>query len=196
MIGADIVRDPPSPRPPAALAPCVTSPTGKVALAVTPPTKALDEPGYVTRSGGAPWTKHTQSHRRSGRPWSGLRGAQNQVGEDPEYGFFVLDHPGVSSQYGHLRHHRDAENVSAEVIGLSGNIGGPRRRTPLRDPAGRHGAGSRTMVKQGVDGDLQQPARRAGQRVKAVARSDTFHHRQRHDGDRRSQTEASRIEGR
>ena len=79
----------------------------------------------------------------------------NQIGEDPEYGFFVLlDHPEeYQTMYGHLSRIivTDGQTVQAgEVIGLSGNSGRStaphlhfeiRQRGTSLDP--------RTMVKQG-----------------------------------------------
>ena len=79
----------------------------------------------------------------------------NQVGEDPEYGLYVLlDHPeGYQTMYGHLSRIivTDGQNVDAgEVIGLSGNSG--RSTAPHLHFEIRQGGTSldpRTMVKQG-----------------------------------------------
>ena len=79
----------------------------------------------------------------------------NQLGDDPEYGLYVLlDHPeGYQTMYGHLSRTivTGGQNVEAgEVIGLSGNSG--RSTAPHLHFEIRQGGASldpRTMVKQG-----------------------------------------------
>ena len=88
-----------------------------------------------------------------------------ETGQDPEYGFFVLlDHPEeYQTMYGHLS--RIIVTVGAtvapwEVIGLSGNSG--RSTAPhLHFEIRQHGVSldPLTMVKEGSDGPLLQPAR-------------------------------------
>jgi murein DD-endopeptidase MepM/ murein hydrolase activator NlpD len=83
-------------------------------------------------------------------------GTVNQVGEDPEYGFFVLlDHPdGYQSMYGHLSRiivPAGASVSQGEVIGLSGNTGqstAPHLHFEIRQ--GGTSLDPRTMVKQGA----------------------------------------------
>jgi len=167
MIGADIVRDPLAFASPLPLAPAVTArlPGESVAFAAGPsPPRSwpLDEPGYVTRGQVVAGTGD-EAHpgldiavpvgtlvRASG-------GATvNQVGEDPEYGFFVLlDHPeGFQSMYGHLSRiivTAGATVSRGEVIGLSGNTGrstAPHLHFEIRQ--GGTALDPRTMVKQGA----------------------------------------------
>jgi murein DD-endopeptidase MepM/ murein hydrolase activator NlpD len=166
MIGADIVRDPLALSSPLPLAPAVRArvggprPVSSTGPAV-PRGWPLDEQGYVTRGQvgtGSPDEAHPGLDiavpvgslvRASGG------GTVRQVGEDPEYGFFVLlDHPEeYQTMYGHLSRILVAEAATVatgEVIGLSGNTGRStaphlhfeiRQRGTSLDP--------RTMVKEG-----------------------------------------------
>ncbi|HEY7480137.1 MAG TPA: M23 family metallopeptidase [Gemmatimonadales bacterium] len=169
MIGADIVPDPLAINASLPLAPALRARVGSEAAPAGPgPTVPREWPlgdrGYITRgqvqvadSGG-----REEAHpgldiavpvgtlvRASG-------GATvNQIGEDPEYGLYVLlDHPEeYQTMYGHLSRIivTDGQIVEAgEVIGLSGNSGRStaphlhfeiRQRGTSLDP--------RTMVKQG-----------------------------------------------
>jgi murein DD-endopeptidase MepM/ murein hydrolase activator NlpD len=167
MIGADIVRDPLAFASPLPLAPALTArlPGGGAAPAAGPSAPRswpLDEPGYVTRGQVVAGTGD-EAHpgldiavpvgtlvRASG-------GATvNQVGEDPEYGYFVLlDHPeGFQSMYGHLSRiivTAGAIVAGGEVIGLSGNTGrstAPHLHFEIRQ--GGTALDPRTMVKQGA----------------------------------------------
>lgn len=166
MIGADIVRDPLALSSSLPLAPAVRARTGNEPRPPGPgPTVPrewpLDEPGYVTRGqvgAGTPEEAHPGLDiavpvgtlvRAAGGATVG------QVGEDPEYGLFVLlNHPEeYQTMYGHLS--RTIVTVGQEVeagqvIGLSGNSGRStaphlhfeiRQRGTSLDP--------RTMVKQG-----------------------------------------------
>jgi murein DD-endopeptidase MepM/ murein hydrolase activator NlpD len=167
MIGADIVRDPLAISSTLPLAPALTARVGSESRPPGPgPTVPrewpLAERGYVTRG-------QVQVGSASGEAHPGLDiavpvgtmvraagGATvNQVGDDPEYGLYVLlDHPEeYQTMYGHLSRIivTDGQTVEAgEVIGLSGNSGRStaphlhfeiRQRGTSLDP--------RTMVKQG-----------------------------------------------
>ncbi|MEZ0334002.1 MAG: M23 family metallopeptidase [Gemmatimonadales bacterium] len=166
MIGADIVRDPLALASPLPLAPAVyarapgsiTTDEGPSA----PRSWPLDEPGYVTRgqvgTGGS-----DEAHPgldiavATGTIVRASGGATvNQVGEDPEYGLFVLlDHPqGYQTMYGHLSRIlvTTGNTVSQrEAIGLSGNSGrstAPHLHFEIRQ--GGTALDPRTMVKQGA----------------------------------------------
>ncbi len=168
MIGADIVRDPLAttsnlPRAPALRA--------RVGDEVRPPGPGppvprewpLFEPGYVTR-GQVLLGAADKDEPHPGLDIAVPVGTQvrasggatvNQIGDDPEYGLYVLlDHPeGYQTMYGHLSRIivTDGQNVEAgEVIGLSGNSG--RSTAPHLHFEIRQGGTSldpRTMVKQG-----------------------------------------------
>lgn len=167
MIGADIVRDPLVFASPLPLAPPVVArlPGQTVARSTGPSAPRgwpLDEPGYVTR-GQVRTGGRDEAHpgldiavpvgtlvRASG-------GATvNQVGEDSEYGLFVLlDHPdGYQSMYGHLSRIIVAAGAAVsrgEVVGLSGNTGrstAPHLHFEIRQ--GGTALDPRTMVKQGA----------------------------------------------
>ncbi|MGI9040213.1 MAG: M23 family metallopeptidase [Gemmatimonadales bacterium] len=140
MIGADVMRDPlalasPLPLAPALRARAAGAESRGPSFGLTLPREwPLDETGYVTQGqvgGGSREEAHPGIDiavsvgaivRASG-------GATvHQVGEDPEYGFFVLlDHPEeYQTMYGHLSRiivTAGATVAPSEVIGLSGNSG-------------------------------------------------------------------------
>jgi murein DD-endopeptidase MepM/ murein hydrolase activator NlpD len=168
MIGADIVRDPLATTSNLPLAPALRA---RVASEPSPPGPGptvprewpLAEPGYVTR-GQVQLGAADKDEAHPGLDIAVPIGTQvrasggatvNQIGDDPEYGLYVLlDHPEeYQTMYGHLSRIivTDGQNVEAgEVIGLSGNSGRStaphlhfeiRQRGTSLDP--------RTMVKQG-----------------------------------------------
>jgi murein DD-endopeptidase MepM/ murein hydrolase activator NlpD len=139
MIGADIVRDPLSfsshlPLAPVLEARLADAPRGPPAGPSVPHLWPLDEPGYVTR-GQVGTGSSEEAHPGIdiavpiGSMVRAAGGATvHQVGEDPEYGFFVLlDHPDeYQTMYGHLSRilvTTGASVASGQVIGLSGNSG-------------------------------------------------------------------------
>lgn len=168
MIGADIVRDPLATTSNLPLAPALRARVGGEPKPPGPgPTVPqewpLAEPGYVTR-GQVQLGSAGRDEPHPGLDIAVPIGSQvrasggatvNQVGDDPEYGLYVLlDHPEeYQTMYGHLSRIivTDGQNVEAgEVIGLSGNSGRStaphlhfeiRQRGTSLDP--------RTMVKQG-----------------------------------------------
>jgi murein DD-endopeptidase MepM/ murein hydrolase activator NlpD len=139
MIGADIVRDPLTFSSNLPLAPILEArrseaPRGPPAGPSIPRQWPLDEPGYVTRG------QVTTGSSEEAHPGIDIAvpigsmvraaggGTVHQVGEDPEYGFFVLlDHPDdYQTMYGHLSRilvSTGASVAPGEVIGLSGNSG-------------------------------------------------------------------------
>ncbi len=166
MIGADIVRDPLALSSRLPLAPAVRARVGPARRAVgtepaVPRGWPLDESGYVTRGQvGAGASDEAHPGLDIAVPVGSLvrasgGGTVRQVGEDPEYGLFVLlSHPEeYQTMYGHLSRILVAEGAtvaSGEVIGLSGNSGRStaphlhfeiRQRGTSLDP--------RTMVKEG-----------------------------------------------
>ncbi len=168
MIGADIVRDPLAIASTLPLAPALRARVGGEREPAGPgPTVPAEWPladrGYITRGQvqiGADSKDEPHPGLDIAVPVGTLVRASggatvNQVGEDPEYGFYVLlDHPEeYQSMYGHLSRIivTDGQNVQAgQVIGLSGNSGRStaphlhfeiRRRGTSLDPT--------TMVKQG-----------------------------------------------
>jgi murein DD-endopeptidase MepM/ murein hydrolase activator NlpD len=139
MIGADIVRDPLSfssnlPLAPVLEARLAEASRGPTAGPSVPHLWPLDEPGYVTR-GQVGTGSSEEAHPGIdiavpiGSMVRAAGGATvHQVGEDPEYGFFVLlDHPDdYQTMYGHLSRilvTTGASVTSGQVIGLSGNSG-------------------------------------------------------------------------
>jgi murein DD-endopeptidase MepM/ murein hydrolase activator NlpD len=166
MIGGDIVRDPltlgsPLPLAPAVLAHVADAPRGPSVGLSLPRRWPLDEPGYVTRGQigtGAPDEVHPGLDvavatgsivRASGG------GTVHQLGEDPEYGLFVLlDHPSdFQTMYGHLSRilvEPGASVAPGQVIGLSGNTGrstAPHLHFEIRQKG--VSVDPRTMVKEG-----------------------------------------------
>ena len=166
MIGADIVRDPLALSSTLPLAPPIRARTAEAPRPPGPgPTVPrewpLDEPGYVTRGQVGTGTQE-EAHPGLdiavpvGTMVRAAGGATvSQVGEDPEYGQFVLlSHPEeYQTMYGHLSRiivTPGQEVEAGQVIGLSGNSGRStaphlhfeiRQRGTSLDP--------RTMVKQG-----------------------------------------------
>jgi murein DD-endopeptidase MepM/ murein hydrolase activator NlpD len=166
MIGGDIVRDPLTvgvslPVAPAVLARVADAPRGPTVGLSIPRHWPLDEPGNITRGQVGTGTSD-EAHpgidiavavgsivRSAGG------GTVHQLGEDPEYGYFVLlDHPDdYQTMYGHLSRILVGPGASVapgQVIGLSGNSGRStaphlhfeiRQRGISLDP--------RTMVKEG-----------------------------------------------
>jgi murein DD-endopeptidase MepM/ murein hydrolase activator NlpD len=168
MIGADIVRDPLATTSNLPLAPALRARVGSEPSPPGPgPTVPrewpLAEAGYVTR-GQVQLGAADKDEPHPGIDIAVPVGTQvrasggatvNQIGDDPEYGLYVLlDHPEeYQTMYGHLSRIivTDGQNVEAgEVVGLSGNSGRStaphlhfeiRQRGTSLDP--------RTMVKQG-----------------------------------------------
>jgi murein DD-endopeptidase MepM/ murein hydrolase activator NlpD len=168
MIGADIVRDPLAISATLPLAPALRARAGAESQPPGPgPTVPrvwpLAERGYVTRGQVQPGSAGSEETHPGldiavpvGTMVRASGGATvNQIGDDPEYGFYVLlDHPEeYQTMYGHLSRIivTDGQTVEAgEVIGLSGNSG--RSTAPhLHFEVRRQGTSldPRTMVKQG-----------------------------------------------
>jgi murein DD-endopeptidase MepM/ murein hydrolase activator NlpD len=166
MIGGDIVRDPLTvgtslPVAPAILARVADAPRGPAVGLSIPRRWPLDEPGYITR-GQVGTGSQDEAHpgidiavatgsivRAAGG------GTVHQLGEDPEYGFFVLlDHPDdYQTMYGHLSRivvQPGASVAPGQVIGLSGNTGrstAPHLHFEIRQKG--VSLDPRTMVKEG-----------------------------------------------
>jgi murein DD-endopeptidase MepM/ murein hydrolase activator NlpD len=166
MIGGDIVRDPLTmgsalPVAPAVLAHVADVPRGPTVGLSVPRRWPLDDPGYITRGQVGTGT-NDEAHpgldiavavgsivRASGG------GTVHQLGEDPEYGFFVLlDHPNeYQTMYGHLSRilvEPGGSVAPGQVIGLSGNSGrstAPHLHFEIRQKG--VSLDPRTMVKEG-----------------------------------------------
>jgi murein DD-endopeptidase MepM/ murein hydrolase activator NlpD len=168
MIGADIVRDPLAISSTLPLAPAVRARVGNEPRPAGPgPTVPREWPladrGYITR-GQVQANAGTRDEPHPGLDIAVPVGTMvrasggatvNQIGDDPEYGYYVLlDHPEeYQTMYGHLSRiiETDSQTLQAgEVIGLSGNSGRStaphlhfeiRQRGTSLDP--------KTMVKQG-----------------------------------------------
>jgi murein DD-endopeptidase MepM/ murein hydrolase activator NlpD len=168
MIGADIVRDPLAISSTLPLAPAVRARVGNEPRPAGPgPTVPREWPladrGYITR-GQVQANAGTRDEPHPGLDIAVPVGTMvrasggatvNQIGDDPEYGYYVLlDHPEeYQKMYGHLSRIivTDSQTLQAgEVIGLSGNSGRStaphlhfeiRQRGTSLDP--------KTMVKQG-----------------------------------------------
>lgn len=168
MIGADIVRDPLAISSTLPLAPALSAMVGNEPSPPGPgPTVPrewpLAERGYVTR-GQVQVGSESRDEAHPGLDIAVPVGTMvrasggatvNQIGDDPEYGLYVLlDHPEeYQTMYGHLSRIivTDGQTVEAgEVLGLSGNSGRStaphlhfeiRQRGTSLDP--------KTMVKQG-----------------------------------------------
>jgi murein DD-endopeptidase MepM/ murein hydrolase activator NlpD len=168
MIGADIVRDPLATTSNLTLAPALRARVGSEPSPPGPgPTVPrewpLAEPGYVTR-GQVQVGAADKDEAHPGidiavpvgtRVRASGGATVNQIGDDPEYGLYVLlDHPEeYQTMYGHLSRIivTDGQNVEAgEVIGLSGNSGrstAPHLHFEIRQQG--TSLDPRTMVKQG-----------------------------------------------
>ena len=165
-IGGDIVRDPVTvgvslPIAPVVLARVADAPRGPSVGLSLPRRWPLDEPGYITR-GQVGTGSRDEVHpgldiavttgslvRAAGG------GTVHQLGEDPEYGFFVLlDHPDdYQTMYGHLSRivvQPGASVAPGQVIGLSGNTGrstAPHLHFEIRQKG--VSVDPRTMIKEG-----------------------------------------------
>ncbi|MGH7499529.1 MAG: M23 family metallopeptidase [Gemmatimonadales bacterium] len=167
MIGGDILRDPltlgsslpVSPPIQARLSKSWASPDTDLTV---PRRWPLDEAGYITRGQSASRDSSEEIHPGidvaipEGSVVRASGGATvRQVGEDPEYGLFVLlDHAGeYQTMYGHLSRIlvTSGKRVAAgEVIGLSGNTGhstAPHLHFEIREKG--VSLDPRTMVKEG-----------------------------------------------
>jgi murein DD-endopeptidase MepM/ murein hydrolase activator NlpD len=166
MVGGDIVRDPMTmgaalPVAPIVLAHVADAPRGPSVGLSVPRRWPLDETGFITR-GQVEAGSSDEAHpgldiavsvgsivRASGG------GTVHQMGEDPEYGFFVLlDHPDdYQTMYGHLSRilvEPGASVAPGQVIGLSGNSGrstAPHLHFEIRQKG--VSIDPRTMVKEG-----------------------------------------------
>jgi murein DD-endopeptidase MepM/ murein hydrolase activator NlpD len=166
MVGGDIVRDPltlgaPLPVAPQVLA-RVTAPASGPAYGLTLPSRwPLDEAGYLTRGQvGTGSAEEAHPGIDVAVPIGSIVRAAGgatvqQVGEDPEYGFFVLlSHPDdYQTMYGHLSRilvTAGSAVAPGEVIGLSGNTGrssAPHLHFEIRQKG--VSLDPRTMIKEG-----------------------------------------------
>lgn len=166
MIGGDIVRDPLTlasglPVAPTVLAHVADAPRGPSVGLSVPRRWPLDEPGYVTR-GQVGTGSNDEAHpgvdiavASGGIVRASGGGTVRQLGEDPEYGLFILlDHPDdYQTMYGHLSRilvEPGASVAPGQVIGLSGNSGrstGPHLHFEIRQKG--VSLDPRTMVKEG-----------------------------------------------
>lgn len=167
MIGGDILRDPLTLGASLPVAPPVqarlarSTPAPDSGLTI-PRRWPLDEPGYITRGQSIRSDSTEDIHPGidiavpAGSLVRAAGGATvHQVGEDPEYGLFVLlDHAGTyQTMYGHLSRivvTTGASVASGEVIGLSGSTGqstAPHLHFEIRQ--GGVSLDPRTMVKDG-----------------------------------------------
>jgi murein DD-endopeptidase MepM/ murein hydrolase activator NlpD len=138
MMGGEIVRDPVAKTSQLPVAPAIRA---RLASSTDPPSGLsvprhwpLDEPGYITR-GQVKAGGRDEAHPgidvavAVGNLVRASGGATvREVGQDPEYGLFVLlEHPeGYQTMYGHLSRilvSVEATVAPAQVIGLSGNSG-------------------------------------------------------------------------
>jgi murein DD-endopeptidase MepM/ murein hydrolase activator NlpD len=167
MIGGDIMRDPLTlgaslpVSPPVQARVARSVPISDTGLTV-PRRWPLDESGYITRGQSAGPDSSEEVHPgidiavSAGSIVRAAGGATvHQVGDDPEYGLFVLlDHTGdYQSMYGHLSRIlvTAGQHVAAgEVIGLSGNTGrstAPHVHFEIREKG--VSLDPRTMIKEG-----------------------------------------------
>ena len=166
MVGGDILRDPITvgaalPVAPAVFARAAESPRGPSIGLSIPRRWPLDEPGYVTRGQVDTGTTEEIHPGLDIAVAAGTLvraaggGTVHQLGEDPEYGFFVLlDHPDdYQTMYGHLSRilvQPGASVAPGQVIGLSGNSGrstAPHLHFEIRQKG--VSVDPRTMVKEG-----------------------------------------------
>jgi murein DD-endopeptidase MepM/ murein hydrolase activator NlpD len=166
MVGGDIIRDPVTlgaalPVAPQVLA-RISAPASGPAYGLTVPSRwPLDEAGYLTR-GQVGTGSADEAHPGIdvavpvGSIVRAAGGATvQQVGEDPEYGLFVLlNHPDeYQTMYGHLSRILVTAGVAVapgEVIGLSGNTGrssAPHLHFEIRQKG--VSLDPRTMIKEG-----------------------------------------------
>jgi len=166
MIGGDIVRDPVTvgvslPIAPAVLARVADAPRGPSVGLSLPRRWPLDEPGYITRGQVGTGSREEVHPGLDIAVTTGSLvraaggGTVHQLGEDPEYGFFVLlDHPDdYQTMYGHLSRlvvQPGASVAPGQVIGLSGNTGrstAPHLHFEIRQKG--VSVDPRTMIKEG-----------------------------------------------
>jgi murein DD-endopeptidase MepM/ murein hydrolase activator NlpD len=166
MVGGDIVRDPLTlgaalPVAPQVLARVAAPPPGPAYGLTVPNRWPLDEAGYLTRGQvGAGTADEAHPGIDVAVPIGSIVRAAGgatvqQVGEDPEYGLFVLlNHPDdYQTMYGHLSRilvTAGAAVAPGEAIGLSGNTGrssAPHLHFEIRQKG--ISLDPRTMLKEG-----------------------------------------------